>query len=415
MRGLKRDLWKAGIAIVGMLLLLVLMAWIPVAAASAEVRASGVAAIVTVQATPTEDATVTALNKEKLAQEVQQLKNQNEPTFFDWLRGNVSILLLGIGALAGFLRWLADRRDAQVKELEDRKAERVKRAEERFQAAVTGLGDDKEGTRINAAILLRTFLRPGYEEFYTQTFDLAVANLRLRNMDPQPPEPPDALSQALITAFKESFPRARDRLKEENSQYNLQSLDASRIRLDNAYLKKADLKQAWMPQVSLRDVDLSGAELNEANLFKANLYGAYLSGAYLSGANLSGAILCANFSGADLSGADLSEADLSRVNLYGANLSGANLYGAYLSGANLYGANLSGANLSRIRIEDAFLLKDTDLRGVKGLTNEQKEACKARGAIIDEDTTTSSPQPTVAPSPSSQSSDVQAPSAPPNP
>src|SRR6266851_1249968 len=198
---------KAGIAITGMLLFLVLMAWIPVSAAGAEVRASGLAAMVTVQATPTVDATVTALNKEKLAQEVQQLKNQNEPTFFDWLRGNVSILLLGLGALAGFLRWLADRRDAQGKELEDRKAERErrdeeqkrwlkdqeaereKRAEERFQSAVTGLGDEREGAKIGAAILLRTFLRSGYEQFYTQTFDLAVANL-CPTITPNPPEDP---------------------------------------------------------------------------------------------------------------------------------------------------------------------------------------------------------------------------------
>ena len=41
---------------------------------------------VPVQKTPTVDATVTALNKEKLAQEVQQLKNQNELDPFGWLR-----------------------------------------------------------------------------------------------------------------------------------------------------------------------------------------------------------------------------------------------------------------------------------------------------------------------------------------
>src|SRR5229473_4906839 len=184
----KRDTWKTGIAIAGMLLLLVLMVCVPVPAVGAYEVTPGLATPVTVQATPTVDATVTALNKEKLAQEVQQLKNQNEPTFFDWLRGNVSILLLGLGALAGFLRWLADRRDAQGKELEDRKAERErrdeeqkrwledqeaereKRAEERFQSAVEGLGSEREEARVGAAIVLRTFLRKGYEPFYIQTF-----------------------------------------------------------------------------------------------------------------------------------------------------------------------------------------------------------------------------------------------------
>jgi hypothetical protein len=36
-------------------------------------------------------------------------------------------------------------------------------------------------------------------------------------------------------------------------------------------------------------------------------------------------------------------------------------------------------------LEEALSLKDTDLRRVIGLTKEQLEACKAKGAIIDED------------------------------
>ncbi len=414
MRGLKRDLWKAGIAITGMLLFLVLMAWIPVSAAGAEVRASGLAAMVTVQATPTVDATVTALNKEKLAQEVQQLKNQNEPTFFDWLRGNVSILLLGLGALAGFLRWLADRRDAQGKELEDRKAERErrdeeqkrwledqeaereKRAEERFQAAVTGLGDEKDGAKIGAAILLRTFLRPGYEQFYTQTFDLAVANLRLPRI-PYPPEDPDTplplttLSQALIVVFKEALPLARRQVSGSNPPLvkGIQSLDATGIQLDNAYLRGVDLKQVRMPEASLRKANLKGATLSGADLFKAKL--------------------CE----ASLTGVDLSNASLIRANLFKTWFRLADLTEADLTEADLTGANFSGANLTRANPEAALSLKDTDLRGVKGLTKEQLEACKAKGAIIDEDLTTSSTQSTVSSPPPPQSNDVQAQSTPP--
>jgi hypothetical protein len=74
MRWLKRDLWKAGIAIAGMLLLLVLMMWIPISAADAHAGTLGLATpgTGTVQATPPEDATVTALNNEKLLQDVDQ-------------------------------------------------------------------------------------------------------------------------------------------------------------------------------------------------------------------------------------------------------------------------------------------------------------------------------------------------------
>src|SRR6266516_1170147 len=249
MRWLKRDRWKAGIALAGMLLLLVLMVWVPVSAAGAYEEVSGLAAPVTgtVQAKPTVDATVAALNKEKLAQEVQQLKNQNAPDLFGWLRTNAAVLLstlvVVIGGLIGLFRWLGDRRDEQEKRREDHRTEREKRAEARFQSAVTGLGDEKEGPKIGAAILLRTFLRPGYEQFYTQTFDLAVANLRLPRT-PHPPEDPNTplplttLSQALIVVFREAFPLVRSQDKRSP-----ESLDATGIQLDNAYLREADLKQ----------------------------------------------------------------------------------------------------------------------------------------------------------------------------
>ncbi len=428
MHWFKRDLWKAGIAIAGTLLLLVLMVWVPVSVAGAYEGASRLATPITgtVQATPTVDATVTALNKEKLAQEVQQLKNQNAPDPLGWLQTNASILLstlfVVIGALIGAWQWGVGRRDAQDKELEDRKAERdrreeeqkrwledrkaererrdeeqlrwlkdqeaerEKRAEERFQSAVEGLGSEREGARVGAAITLRTFLLSGYEQFYRQVFDLVVAHLRLPRTsklleDENIPVPLTSLSQALVVVFKEAFPLARS----QNTRSS-QSLDATGIQLDNAYLREADLKQVWMPQASLRNADLKGATLIRANLFNTQL--------------------CE----ASLSGANLSEATLIRANLCKTWFRLANLTRANLSGANLSGANLSGADLSEANLEEALSLKDTNIQGVKGLTKEQLEACKAKGAIIDEAPTTSSPQSPVSPPPSSQSNDAQAPS-----
>ena len=325
-------MWKTSIACAGILIFLILVLWIQVSTSHAYEGSSGSATrgTLTVQTTPTEDETVTALNKEKLTQEVQQLKSQNEPDLFSWLRTNAAILIstlvVVIGGLIGLFRWFGDRR-----------SEREKRAEERFQSAVIGLGDEKEGARIGAAILLRTFLRPGYEEFYIQTFDLAVANLRLPRTpdapeDPDTPLPLTTLSQALIVVFKEAFPLSRSQNKGGRS-----SLDASGIQLDNAFLHKADLVGIFMPQSSLR-----GANLN-------------------------------------------------RVNLTNAILENSDLRGAYLGGANLHGAYLGGANLTNS----------------KGLTKEQLTACKAKGAIIDEDFIVHSSQPTIASPPHVQSKDVQ--------
>jgi len=409
MHWLKKDRWKAGIALAGMLLLLGLMVWVPVSAIGAYEGTPGLATPVTgtVQATPTVDATVTALNKEKLAQEVQHLKGQNEPDFFGWLQENatlLSTLLVVIGGLIGLFRWFRDRR-----------SEREKRVEERFQAAVTALGDEKEGARIGSAVLLRTFLRPGYERFYTPIVQLVAANLRLPRTTDPPKDlaaslPPTALSQALIMAFIEAFPLAREHEKKNVGaklaslehkvrsthptpltipSTEIRSLNAMLIQLDNGFLWYADLKQAWMPQASLRKADLTGADLSGANLWSA-----YLSEAYLWSTNLSGA----NLWQADLSKADFRGTDLSRATLLEANLSEARLYydvdlrGADLSRADLSRADLSGADLSEVKnLEDVLSLKKTILRGVKGLTKEQLEACKAKGAIIDEDSTTSPP------------------------
>ena len=93
MRGRKYDLWKISILIASMLFLFVLLMWTSVSGANAHEETSGLAAAetVTVQATPTEDATVTALNKEKLAQEVQQFKEQNASDLFGWFRTNAAI------------------------------------------------------------------------------------------------------------------------------------------------------------------------------------------------------------------------------------------------------------------------------------------------------------------------------------
>jgi hypothetical protein len=188
MRWLKRDIRKAGTALAGTLLLLVLMVWIPVSAAGAYEGTSGLATSVTatMPATPTVDATVTALSKEQLTLQVKQLQNQLQNQN-NWLINNSTALIAAITAivvaLIGFTQWAGTARQAKDKDL---KAQ----AEERFKTAVTALGDGEEGVQVGGAILLRSFLNKGdkeiYERYYTQIFDLAVAYLRL----PRTPNPP---------------------------------------------------------------------------------------------------------------------------------------------------------------------------------------------------------------------------------
>jgi hypothetical protein len=156
MHWLKKGPWKVGIALAGMALLLVLMIWVPMSAAGASEGASELAtpATGTVQATPTEDATVTALTKEKLKLDADKDRSD---LFWAWTASGT--IVVGLAAtIFSLFQFLRNRLDE--------KFEREKRDEERFQSIVAGLSDENIGTRTGAAIFLRTFLRPGYEKFY---------------------------------------------------------------------------------------------------------------------------------------------------------------------------------------------------------------------------------------------------------
>jgi hypothetical protein len=296
MRWLKRGP-LIGIAI-GILLFLMLITWILIQVEKPQPGHFPTGGTVQ-QGTPTVN--TTAVVQDQLKQQDEKLQRDNS---FPWILLNAVGSSLGtilvaaaalIAAWLGWRQWLTNRKDEQnkrVEELEQRRedqlSEQEKRAEERFQKVVEGFGGDNEGTKVGAAILLRTFLRPGYEQFYTQTFDLAVANLRLprtphasedpdgvayQPQDQESPLPLTTLSQALIVVFKEAFPLARTTVIGEKTD-TLQSLDATNTQLDNAYLAEADLKQAWMPQASLRKATLSGGNLSQANLYGADLIGA---------------------------------------------------------------------------------------------------------------------------------------------
>jgi uncharacterized protein YjbI with pentapeptide repeats len=298
--------------------------------------------IIIAQDTPTADATVTALQKEQLAEQVEQIKDQNSWSTWTNLATPLSILVGLLTVLGGVWRYLRDQRaerekqhEVERQQLADRQAEREKQAEERFQKVVEGLGNSSEASQVGAAIMLRTFLRTGkgYEQFYSQAFDLAVAHLRLRNVDPKEPEPPTSLSQALVTVLKEAYPLARDWLQ-QHPRY----LDAARIQLDQAYLTSADLQRLWIAKASLRKATLRSTNLSNANLNGVDFY---------------------------------------KANLCGANLSGANLYGA-----NLCEADLNGADLTNVDITTVKTWTNARLHDVKGLTDKQLAECKAKGAII---------------------------------
>jgi uncharacterized protein YjbI with pentapeptide repeats len=347
------------------------------------------AAQATAEPTLVPDATVSALNKQKLQEEVQQLHSQN--TSWTPVLGPVATVIsalaaFGVAALA-ILRWGRERR-----------TEREKRDEERFQAVVTGLGSESERTRLGSAIVLRAFLQKEYAQFFERAFDLTVAHLRLT--DAGAVGRFDPLRQPLIATLEQAFPLARGQLQKRlGDAYAQQSLDASFVHLDGAFLWRADLKGIYMPWACLQEADLTEADLEGAALWgatsndptKGNFRKVKLGGAVLRGADLGDADL----SEADLTGADLREANLATgnlgvrpdagdtdptlrptrlwcklnyANLTGARLNNARLvsaagFAAQLRVANLCGADLSGAQLRGVDLRGAHMDAETRLEG----------------------------------------------------
>ncbi len=123
---------------------------------------------------------------------------------------------------------------------------------------------------------------------------------------------------------------------------------------ENAPSQKFDLQCADLRGVDLRGTDLQGANFRNAKLRRAKLSRAILR--------------CA----------DLSYAVLSRAILRSTDLSGALLCGVILSDAVLYGAVLQDTDLT-----DALVGKATFGNNL-GLTERDKDALKARGAIFQE-------------------------------
>jgi uncharacterized protein YjbI with pentapeptide repeats len=190
------------------------------------------------------------------------------------------------------LGWLSSMENAagnrEKKRHEDYLFEQAKLDEARFQSVVKGFESERIEARVGAAILLLTFLQKEYAKFYSQVFHLAVSLLRVRNVDPNVPEPMDAMNQALVIVLRRSFPLARDN---ELAKFDPTTLDASRAQLDNAYFSMTDLKKIYLRETSLRKAHFWDSNLEKANFKHSNMAGAILNHANLEKADLGDTIL----------------------------------------------------------------------------------------------------------------------------
>jgi uncharacterized protein YjbI with pentapeptide repeats len=368
---------------------------------------AGVQNTPTIQATPTVDATMTALDKERLEQQIGQSQQNWQNGLWNIETGLGSTILPTIGVILtvvyGIQRWRGEQ-----------SVDRVKRDEARLQSAIQDLGASEQGKRIGGAVMLRTFLLPGYEKYgyekyHLQIFDLAVANLRL-------PRGSAPVNQALAVLFKDAFPAARryciiEELKkqpgakpesdiakeisrflksEQAKQLSPQelalfksfSLDATGVQLDQTYLINADLEMAYLRSASLKGTNLEGAKLKGANLEDADLEDADLRNASFDVENLIKAksLINVNLSELHLEGKDFTKSKgLQRIQLKEAILKD-----AQFTKCNLQGANLQGADLERTKFDEADLT-GANLKNIKNYEKATWSKAIVKGVDCDTD------------------------------
>ena len=147
------------------------------------------------------------------------------------------------------------------------------------------------------------------------------------------------------------------------------------IKIPGAYLPKVNLSGAEMSRIDLSGANLFGANLKGANLFMGNLVGSSLQAANLKGASLIKAILAeADLRSVAFVDVDLTSADLSGADLYSAFFDGANLLNTSLYRANVSGAYFSEAkNLTQRQLDFACVMRGSKFPELpEGLTPPKK-------------------------------------------
>lgn len=176
-----------------------------------------------------------------------------------------------------------------------------------------------------------------------------------------PEEIKNMINSTLKSAEKEGGPdyakALKDFLPEEKIEHIIN-------KMRNMKSSEPQLKVKWKNVRELLLYLLYQHHIEGLNLQDFDLSGHSLAHAYLHGANL-------NF-------ANLSETDLS-----GANLSNASLVEVTLIDTILTNTNLSNANLQLTALRGAKDLTMANLQGVKGLSKEDLEYARSKGAIIE--------------------------------
>jgi uncharacterized protein YjbI with pentapeptide repeats len=253
----------------------------------------------------------------------------------------------------------------EEREADRRQAEResMRRFDARFAEALKACAATGAETRIGAAAELMSFLREENTGFHQQTYDVALAHLKLsRGREGGGTAEPvvtrafgQVLQQAAHLVLPELCRPSSERERRLGVDYRdaaLDGLDLSRLELAEADLTGTCLVRAHLDDACLwrahgQNTELRGASLRYANLEEVVLQRLRAQGADFSYANL----VAARFAPRRSWGA----ADFTKAVFVGARLQGACFNGATMHDVKLDGANLKGAQLLGVALNEATL------------------------------------------------------------
>jgi uncharacterized protein YjbI with pentapeptide repeats len=301
------------------------------------------------------------LQEEKLSQEIEKLRLENEKLRSFWgILVSFAPFLTGLVALAGILvavwKQITERSRQQDLDRQQREYESLRRLDEKFTSTVEGLGAESEAIQASAAVSIQTFLKPEYKALHNQVFMILFANLKIKHSD--------AINRLLIAGFEKAIRLELPSLREKDEEFEL---DLSRCNLNRIDLSGLDLSQTDLAFAQLRDAKLTDANLRRARGMEANLEKARLSRAVLNEARFRKA----HFKGTQFHEANLVAADLEETDLRDAQFQQAKMQSAHLDNADLSGARFEQANISDAFFKGAILNEKT-LRSILRAFNWQK-------------------------------------------
>jgi uncharacterized protein YjbI with pentapeptide repeats len=293
------------------------------------------------------------LERQKLAQEVENLKHDNDAArgasgFFSHYAAFLTALVAAGGLLATIWKQNSDQAAQRKRDLKQREVESTRRLEDRFATILNELGSNEVPVQAGAASSLVTYLRRGHEEFHHQVRIAVLTNLKVDHDEP--------IRKLLARVYREALGVGDPADDFER--------DLSRARLANTDLSDLELREADLAFADLHNSSLVGCDLYRARGLEVNLEGARLctvsdrvtslievrfGEAKCRGADFSGArMINAHFRGADLSAARFYEARLQAAHLEETTLLGAQFQSANLNDAYFYGAELDERALRSI-------------------------------------------------------------------